>query len=535
MPELNWIGKSAVRNHLKEVPTHLLEPAKELSCGDEDGNLIVEGDNLLALQALLPRYAGKVKCIYIDPPYNTGNESWVYNDNVNAPEIKRWLGRTVGKEAEDLSRHDKWLCMMYPRLQLLRKFLSEDGAIFISIDDNEVATLRILMDEIFGRDNFIATILWQKIFSPKNSAKYLSEDHDYIVLYSLNAEKWRPNLIQRAESAISRYKNPDNDHRGPWTSGDIQARNYYSEGTYSITCPSGRVIEGPGKGMYWRFSKQKFAQLDAEQRIWWGPTGNNMPRLKRFLSEVKQGVVPQTLWFHQDVGNTQEAKKELLQLVSFESSNDVFITPKPTRLIQRILQIASDGPSLILDSFAGSGTTAHAVLKQNAEDQGDRKFILVEMEPNIARDVTAERVRRVVEGYTDSKGNRVEGLGSGFQYCRLSNEPLFQPSGAIRDDVTFAQLAEYVWFIETGVGYTGTKATSPLLGVHDKRGIYLLFNGILKDRKPSGGNILTSAILASLPPHDGPRVIYAAGNRVPAARLQEAGIIFKQTPYDLHR
>jgi site-specific DNA-methyltransferase (adenine-specific)/adenine-specific DNA-methyltransferase len=532
MPTLNWIGKEAVVKHHKEVPFRLLEPVPELSCGDAgSGNLIVQGDNLHALKAMLPRYAGQVKCIYIDPPYNTGNESWVYNDNVNSPEIRKWLGEVVGKEGETLDRHDRWLCMMYPRLVLLRQFLREDGAIFVSIDDNEVATLRLLMDEIFGAKNFVATVLWQKIFSPKNSARHFSEDHDYVVVYATNTDKWKPNLLPRGNDAKARYKNPDNDPRGPWTSGDLQARNYYSEGTYPVTCPSGRVIPGPGKGMYWRVSKTNFDRLNQEGRIWWGESGNNMPRLKRYLSDVKDGVVPQTMWFYDEVGHTQEAKKELLELVDFASSDDVFITPKPTRLIQRILQIATDKDSLILDFFAGSGTTAHAVLKQNAKDGGNRRFILVEMDENIARNVTRERVKRVAEGYTNAKAQAVAGLGGGFQFCRLSAAPLFDADGQIRRDVTFAQLAEFVWFVETGTGYTGA-TDSPLLGVHEGRAIYLLYNGILRDRSIAGGNVLTGPVFDALPKFAGPKVIYAAANRM-GARAAREGIIFKQTPYAL--
>ncbi|MCP5536965.1 MAG: site-specific DNA-methyltransferase [Akkermansiaceae bacterium] len=538
MPTLNWIGKDAVIRHHKDVPFRLLEADAKLSHssgGDDDGNLIVQGDNLHALKALLPKYAGKVKCIYIDPPYNTGNEGWVYNDKVNAPEIKKWLGETVGKEAEDLSRHDKWLCMMYPRMVLLKQFLTEDGAIFVSIDDNEVASLRLLMDEIFGKKNFITTAIWQKVFAPKNSARHLSEDHDYVVVYATSSEKWTLNLLPRSEEAQKRYKNPDDDVRGAWTSGDIQARNYYSEGTYSIKCPSGRIISGPGKGMYWRVSKQKFNELDNDNRIWWGENGDNMPRLKRFLSEVKDGVTPQTLWLHKEVGHTQEAKKELLEAVQFDHSDDVFITPKPTRLIERILQIATDKDSIILDSFAGSGTTGHAVLKQNAEDGGNRKFILVEMEENIAQTITAERVKRVAQGYKDAKGKKVTGLGGGFQFCHLSDEPLFNEFGDIRDDVSFAQLADFVWFSETGLGRDGCPSRpaegTPLLGIHDGRAIYLLFNGILGDRRPDGGNILTRPILDELPAHDGPKTIYAAATRLGEQSLQREQITFKQTPY----
>ena len=541
MPTLNWIGKEAVVKHHKEVPFRLLEPVPELSCekvgagstancAAASGNLIVQGDNLHALKALLPRYAGQVKCIYIDPPYNTGNEGWVYNDNVNSPEIRKWLGEVVGKEGETLDRHDRWLSMMYPRLVLLRQFLREDGAIFVSIDDNEVATLRLLMDEIFGAKNFVATVLWQKIFSPKNSARHLSEDHDYIVVYASNADKWKPNLLPRGDDAKARYKD-DGDPRGPWTSGDLQARNYYSEGTYPVTCPSGRVIPGPGKGMYWRVSKANFDRLNQEGRIWWGESGNNMPRLKRYLSDVKDGVVPQTMWFYKDVGHTQEAKKELLELVDFNTSDDVFITPKPTRLIQRILQIATDKDSIVLDSFAGSGTTGHAVLKQNIEDGGNRRFIQVEMLPEVASTITAGRAKRAITGYTNAKGQTVEGLGSGFQFCRLSADPLFDADGQIRSDVKFAQLAEFVWFAETGTGFTGT-ADSPLLGVHEGRAIYLLYNGILKDKSVGGGKVLTGPVFDVLPKFAGPKVIYAAANRM-GARAAREGITFKQTPYAL--
>ncbi|MBC7161459.1 MAG: site-specific DNA-methyltransferase [Immundisolibacter sp.] len=539
MPTLNWIGKEAVVKHHKDVPLRLLEPVPGLSCGAADAgteggtpnNLIVQGDNLHALKALLPRYAGQVKCIYIDPPYNTGNEGWAYNDNVNSPQIRKWLGEVVGREGETLDRHDRWLCMMYPRLVLLRQFLRDDGAIFVSIDDNEVAALRLLMDEIFGARNFVATVLWQKVYSPKNSARHLSEDHDYIVIYAANSETWKPNLLGRNESQDAAYKNPDNDPRGPWKTSDLSARNFYSDGTYSLTTPSGRVIEAPPKGRYWTISKERFEELDRDNRIWWGKKKDSIPQFKRFLTDVKDGVVPQTMWFYKDVGHTQEAKKELLELVDFDTSDDVFITPKPTRLIQRILQIATDKDSIVLDSFAGSGTTGHAVLKQNAADGGSRRFILVEMDDNIARTVTAERVRRVANGYTNAKGQAVAGLGGGFQFCRLSAEPLFDADGQIRGDVRFAQLAEFVWFAETGTGYTG-QADSPLIGVHEGRAIYLLYNGILKDRSVAGGNVLTGPVFDLLPRFAGPKVIYAAANRM-GGRAAREGITFKQTPYAL--
>ncbi|GAC1627574.1 MAG: hypothetical protein NVS9B10_16680 [Nevskia sp.] len=542
MPTLHWIGKDAVVRHHRDVPYRLLEPVPELSSPDRtkdgeaspaaSGNLIVQGDNLHALKALLPRYAGQVKCIYIDPPYNTGNEGWAYNDNVNSPEIRKWLGEVVGKEGETLDRHDRWLCMMYPRLVLLKQFLRDDGAIFISIDDNEVAALRLLMDEIFGANNFLATAIWNMMDSPKNSARHLSEDHEYVVLYAIDKNKWRPNPLPRSEAMIARYKNPDNDSRGSWLLGDLAARNFYAQGRYAIKTPSGKIIEGPPSGSYWRVSEEKFWELDRDNRIWWGKEGGNRPGIKRFLTDVKDGVVPRTIWPWQEVGSTRHSKQELSQVLNLGTSSDIFITPKPSSLLQRILQIATDKDSIILDSFAGSGTTGHAVLKQNAEDGGQRRFILVEVDEGIAGKVTAERVRRVAQGYTNAKGEEVEGLGGGFQYCRLSTEPLFTADGAVRPDVGFAQLAEFVWFNETGSGL-GQIPQTPLLGVHDGRAVYLLYNGILKDRSPDGGNVLTSAVLDWLPPHAGPKVIYAAACRLGAPRLAREGIVFKHTPYAL--
>lgn len=277
--------------------------------------------------------------------------------------------------------------------------------------------------------------------------------------------------------------------------------------------------------------EEKFWELDRDNRIWWGKAGSNRPGIKRFLTDVKDGVVPRTLWPWQEVGSTRHSKQEISQILNLEASSDLFVTPKPTALIQRILQIATDADSLVPDSFAGSGTTGHAVLKQNAEDGGHRKSILVEMDEGIATGLTAERVKRTSSGYTNAKGQTVEGLGGGFQFCRLSAEPLFDADGQIRSDVTFAQLSEFVWFAETGTGFTGT-ADSPLLGVHEGRAIYRLYNGILKDRSVAGGNVLTGPVFDVLPKFAGPKVIYAAANRM-GGRAAREGVAFKQTPYAL--
>lgn len=543
MPTLNWIGKEAVINHHKEVPFRLLEHDADLSHGQDDsGNIIVQGDNLHALKALLPRYAGQVKCIYIDPPYNTGNEGWIYNDNVNSVEIKKWLGDVVGKEGETLDRHDRWLCMMYPRLLLLKQFLCDDGAIFISIDDNEIATLRLLMDEIFGRCNFIATIAWQKIYTIKNSAKHFSEMHDYIVVYALKKDLWNRNLFPRTQSSDDAYSNPDNDPRGLWTSNALQSRNYYSKGVYSITCPGGKIIAGPPKGTYWRMEEDKLWKLNSDNRVWWGKSRNSRPRIKKFLSEAKTGVVPSTWWFHQFAGTNSGAKMELRDILN-DAPTELFDTPKPWQLIQRILQLSTDKNSIILDSFSGSGTTAHAVLQQNSEDGGNRKFILVEMDANIAKNVTVERIKRICTGYNNAKGKTISPLNGSFQYFRLSEEPLFLPNGPVRHDVTFNQLREFIWFMETGSGLTISPLTrgqpaTPFLGIHQEKAIFLLYNGILKDRSDIGGNVLNHRSLKFLdeitPPHfSGTRIVYAARSRFDKKKLNQSGIIFHQLPYEL--
>ena len=398
MPEIVFKGKEYVYNHHLTVPYRPLVAHADKGVGPADlaGNLVIHGDNLHALKSLLPRHAGGVDLIFIDPPYNTGNEGWCYSDGVNSPIMKEWLS-TNPVDGEDMLRHDKWLCMMWPRLVLLRELLSERGSIWITLDDNEVHRARMVIDEIFGEQAFIANVVWQKNYSPKNTAQFFSEDHDHLLVIAKNRDLWRPRLLERTLEMDSAYGNPDNDSRKEWKASDLSARNFYSEGTYAIDCPGGRRIEGPPEGRYWTIKKEKLLELDLDKRIWWGEDGNNIPSLKRFLSDVKQGRVPQTLWFYDEVGHTQDAKKTLIEM-GLLKDQEATITPKPVALIERVLELGASEDALILDSFAGSGTTAHAVLKANAKDGGTRQFILVEGEA-YADTLTAERVRRAINGY----------------------------------------------------------------------------------------------------------------------------------------
>lgn len=398
MPEIVFKGKEYVYNHHLTVPYRplVVDKAKGIGPGDLNSSLVIHGDNLHALKALLPRYAGKVDLVFIDPPYNTGNEGWCYSDGVNSPIMKEWLS-TNPVDGEDMLRHDKWLCMMWPRLVLLRELMADQGSIWITLDDNEVHHARDMLDEIFGAENFVATCIWQKNYAPKGTAQFFSEDHDYVLVYAKDKKVWRPNLLERTASMDAVYKNPDGDPRGLWRANNLAARNFYSKGTYSITCPNGRVIDGPPQGSYWRVSEEKFKEMDADGRIWWGEDGGNIPAPKIFISEVKQGRTPQTLWFYDEVGHTQDAKKTLIEMGMLKGEEST-ITPKPVALLERILELASHADSIVLDSFAGSATTAHAVLKANAKDNGNRQFILVEGEDYADR-LTAERVRRAIQGY----------------------------------------------------------------------------------------------------------------------------------------
>lgn len=446
---MNWPGKADCFKTIQMPSLGTLRPCSEESINFETTeHLIIEGDNLEVLKLLQKSYLGKVKMIYIDPPYNTGND-FIYPDNYSES-LQTYLeytgqvdaeGKKFSTNAETDGRfHSKWLNMMYPRLYLARNLMRDDGMIFVSCDDNEVHNLRALMNEVFGEENFIASVIWQKVYSPKNSARHFSEDHDYIVTYARHAEIWRPELLPRTEEMEARYDNTDNDPRGPWKPGDLSARNYYSEGLYPIQCPSGRKIDGPPPGTYWRVSRQKFLELDQDKRIWWGKDGNNVPAIKRFLSEVKQGRVPQTLWPYSEVGHTQDAKRQLMECVAFEHTDNVLDTVKPTGLIRRMLQISTcpQEADIVLDFFAGSGSTGHAVLEQNLQDSGNRQFILVQLpEPlptpesrlKTIADITKERIRRVITERNKEDESKLPDGGAkkqdlGFKLFKLAGSNL---------------------------------------------------------------------------------------------------------------
>ncbi len=336
--ELTWIGKDErpklEPRILLEDPARSYHAKKRVTKGDLFDNRLIYGDNLLALKALEQELAGKVKCVFIDPPYNTGSAFTHYDDGLE---------------------HSIWLGLMRDRLEVIRRLMAEDGSLWITIDDTEAHYLKVLCDETFGRFNFVANVIWQKRFAPNSTAQFISDSHDHVLVYARDKSRWKRNLLPREERQNRNYKNLDDDPRGLWTSGDLSARNPYSAGIYPVTTPSGRTIPGPPKGMYWRVSLEKLKELDRDRRIWWGRSGDNVPRIKRFLSEVMEGVVPQSIWMHDEVGHTQEAKKEVMAVVHQDA--EVFQTPKPERLIKRALDLSTAPGDLVLDSFAGSGTT----------------------------------------------------------------------------------------------------------------------------------------------------------------------------------
>ena len=435
----SWAGKDDAVSLLQNPSSGTLVVSPEESVkGESTGNAFIEGDNLEVLKLLFKSYFGRIKLIYIDPPYNTGQD-FVYPDNYSDP-LKTYLQLTGQVDAEGNlltsnpetggRYHSSWLSMMYPRLFLARQLLRDDGIICVSIDDHEFHHLRLLLNEVFGEENFIASVIWQKVFAPKNTAMHFSEDHDYVVIYAKDAETWRPSLLPRSEEALARYENPDNDPRGVWSSSDMTARNYYADAQFEVKAPGGNVFT-PSRGNYWRFNRAKFAELDRDNRIWWGADKNSMPRLKRFLSEVREGVVPQTLWKFEDVGHTQEAKKELLEYVHYENTDNVLDTVKPTRLIKRLLQIGTTPKKgdLVLDFFAGSCSTAHAVLALNREDGGNRRFICVQLPEPLPK--PESRLKNLTDVGKERLGNVIKELEAKI----ADGLPL--ESGTDREDLGF--------------------------------------------------------------------------------------------------
>ena len=509
MPTLHWLTRDTDLHAAARVSYRLLEEDPDLSTGAPDaGNMLIQGDNLEALKALLPFYAGQVKCIYIDPPYNTQSAFEHYDDNLE---------------------HSKWLAVVWPRLELLRDLLAEDGSIWVSIDDNEAHYLKVIMDEGFGRVNFIANVVWQKRTSPDFRA-VLGDGHENVLVYSKNGILFREkvNLLPLSDHQQKEYKNPDNDPRGRWVSRDFSAQGYRPNQMYKIITPGGAEYYPP-EGSCWKNVESVFLKQVQEGRFWFGKDGKGVPRRKNFMLEAT-GRQSWTWWPNEEVGNTQEAKREIIELFG---KSDVFDTPKPERLIQRILHIATNPGDLVLDSFLGSGTTAAVAHKMG------RRYIGIEMGEH-AVSHCVPRLNKVIDGEQGgiSKSIGWQG-GGGFRFYRLG-PPVFDEEGHIRSDIRFSVLAAHVYFSETGRPWHGNGA-SPFLGLHDGRAYALLYNGILGDRHARGGNVLTRATLAVIRDEiaredanfAGPLTVYGEQSRLTPATLDQQGIVFKQTPYDI--
>lgn len=503
MPFLDWVNKAQAQRTTAVVPYHLLQ--FQSAHGDpQSENLLIQGDNLLALKALLPFYRGRVKCIFIDPPYNTQSAFEHYDDKLE---------------------HSQWLSMMWPRLVLLRELLAEDGSIWVTIDDNEAHYLKVLMDEAFGRGNFVANVVWQKRTSSDNRLR-LGDAHDHILVFKKNGNAKEffnqlPINIERAKD----FKNPDHDPRGAWASTDFTGQTGHATPSqfYTVLSPNG-TAHPPPEGRCWALAESTFLKLIADNRVWFGKDGTARPRLKRYLSEM-EGQNSWSWWPNSEVGHNQEAKKEVNDLFG---ASDAFDTPKPERLIQRTLQIATNPGDFVLDSFLGSGTTAAVAHKMG------RRYIGIEMGAH-ANTHCLRRLKKVIEGELGGISKSVGwNGGGGFRFHTLG-DPVFEADGGIHQSVRFAALAAYLWHFETGNPARQTFDT-PLLGVYEGTAYVLLYNGILGDRRPAGGNVLTANVLTHLDalfPHSGSRVIYGETTRLGEARLREAGITFKQIPYDI--
>lgn len=505
MPTLTWLTRDEDLRRADAVGYRLLEDDAALSAGDPaSGNMLIQGDNLDALKALLPYFKARVKCIYIDPPYNTRSAFEHYDDNLE---------------------HSQWLAMIWPRLVLLRELLAEDGSIWVSIDDNEGHYLKVIMDEIFFRRNFIAEIIWQKRTSRENRAA-VGSSHDTILAYAkVPPIEWKA-IRNPLPPNLNGFSNPDSDSRGPWRSIPFSAQGFRPNQMYKITATDGTVHEPP-RGRCWGATEVVFRRYEAEGRVYFPKGGSGRPRIKQFAGE-ETGLAPMSLWLAEDVGTNEESKKEILSLFDHDTP---FGTPKPERLMERIIRIATNPGDLVLDSFLGSGTTAAIAHKMG------RRWIGIEM-GNHAVSHCVPRLNKVIDGEQGGISQNVGWKGGGgFSFYRLG-EAVFDPDGRISPGIAFATLAAHVWFSETGAPMAkSVTPPSPFLGVHDGRGYALLYNGVLGDKRPAGGNVLTRKTLdivrAAAGGFSGPMTIYGEASRIGPAALKDEAITFKQTPYDV--
>ena len=531
MPVLNWIGKNAVVGSHRRAPYHLVHCNGKLSSADvRSSNLLIHGDNLLALKAILPYYRGRVKCVYIDPPYNTGNGGWIYNDRADSPEIRDWLGKTVRGDAGDMTRHDKWLCMMHPRISLLREFLRPDGVIFASIDDNEIHHLRMLMDEIFREQNFVGGITWESRTKPVQSgaAKYrLQQRCEYVLCYARDKDRRGPFNLRR--SGTRAYKKQG--ELGLCRHFDLEDSDYGAKRAPKMKFPILGISPPPGRR--WKIGKAEADRLVEAGRI---VVVNG--RVKKVIyPEDESDDIFSPFWSHfssKDVGAAENGKATLDQIFG---KGHGFDTVKPVDLIKELIFASCGEDDLVLDSFAGTGTTGHAVLQLNMEDGGTRQFILVEMKEDICRDFASRRLSRVVRGYKrGDNGKEVAGTGGGFRYCELG-EPLFGENGKIAGKVKFADLAAHVFFSETGIPIPKRAAKkSPLLGEFRGKAVYLLFNGVLGDKDEAGGNVLDDRTLPMLPAprnRSAVRVVYAESCDLGESDMLRQNIAFRQIPTEV--
>jgi adenine-specific DNA-methyltransferase len=519
MPTLHWIGKDKVINHHLDVPYRVLDhkygfdKGSQISEETKSGNKIIHGDNLEALKSLLPEYEGKIKCIYIDPPYNTGNEGWVYNDNVNDPKIKKWLHAVVGKEGEDLSRHDKWLCMMYPRLKLLHKLLSHDGVIFVSINDIEQANLKLMMDEIFGLNRFITQFIWKSRQNKDNrNINRVSVDHEYILCYGTK--------LNGLERDNNNYSNPDNDQRGAWTSANMvgllderQRPNLH----YDLIDHRNGINYGKPK-MGWRYEPDTMTRLINEDRIIFPKSKEGRPRRKVFISELSSDVTG----FSSIVGK-EIYTRDGTNLIQELFDGRAFDFPKPTKLIEELIEQATSEDDIVLDSFAGSGTTAHAVLNINKNNNRNLKFITIEME-NYAEHITAERIKKVISGY-----GQIEGTADSFDFYLLG-EHLFKETGELNEEVGIQKLRTYIFYTETNLSLTKSIFVDNEyhLDIFNQTSYYFYYK---KDDLTS----LDDEFLSTINNKAEQYIIYADNCLLNSDYMKKQNIIFKKIPRDISK